>query len=126
MYYLFQFYLIKIYLIKLIFERNIRNSINYLYSYICLFRFLFILNRFDFIISFQIILHELHFSADYGLILTWIINLSKTDYMCDAIFVYKEENIDEILIDNSPVSDEIKHFFVDWFGVNDDLLSIPL
>lgn len=24
--------------------------------------------------------------------------------MCDAIFVYKEENINEILIDNSPVS----------------------
>lgn len=54
--------------------------------------------------SVQIILHDLHYSADYGLILTWLLNLSKKDYMCDAIFVYKEENINEILIDNSPVS----------------------
>ncbi|XP_005187509.1 leucine-rich repeat neuronal protein 1 [Musca domestica] len=59
-------------------------------------------------LSEEIILHELHFSADYGLILTWIINLSKNDYMCDAIFVYKEENINEILIDNSPIHCESK------------------
>uniref|UniRef100_A0A1I8P6T8 LRRCT domain-containing protein n=1 Tax=Stomoxys calcitrans TaxID=35570 RepID=A0A1I8P6T8_STOCA len=59
-------------------------------------------------LSEEIILHEVHFSADYGLILTWIINLSKNDYMCDAIFVYKEENINEILIDNSPIHCESK------------------
>ncbi|XP_067631352.1 uncharacterized protein Lrt isoform X2 [Eurosta solidaginis] len=59
-------------------------------------------------LSEEIVLHELHFSADYGLILTWILNLSKNDYMCDAIFVYKEENINEILIDNSPIHCESK------------------
>ncbi|XP_030368949.1 slit homolog 3 protein [Scaptodrosophila lebanonensis] len=59
-------------------------------------------------LSEEIILHELHYSADYGLILTWILNLSKKDYMCDAIFVYKEENINEILIDNSPIHCESK------------------
>ncbi|KAL9916145.1 leucine-rich tendon-specific protein isoform 1-T1 [Glossina fuscipes fuscipes] len=58
-------------------------------------------------LSEEIVLHEIHYSADYGLILTWIINLSKADYMCDAIFVYKEENINEILIDNSPVIKDI-------------------
>ncbi|TMW41804.1 hypothetical protein DOY81_013114, partial [Sarcophaga bullata] len=31
-----------------------------------------------------------------------------SDYMCDAIFVYKEENINEILIDNSPIHCESK------------------
>ncbi|KAL7735085.1 hypothetical protein ACLKA6_002052 [Drosophila palustris] len=59
-------------------------------------------------LSEEIILHELHYSADYGLILTWLLNLSKKDYMCDAIFVYKEENINEILIDNSPIHCESK------------------
>ncbi|XP_037954114.1 leucine-rich repeats and immunoglobulin-like domains protein 3 [Teleopsis dalmanni] len=59
-------------------------------------------------LSEEIILHELHYSADYGLILTWILNLNKNDYMCDAIFVYKEENINEILIDNSPIHCESK------------------
>ncbi|KAH8365313.1 hypothetical protein KR084_009246 [Drosophila pseudotakahashii] len=59
-------------------------------------------------LSEEIILHELHFSADYGLILTWLLNLSKKDYMCDAIFVYKEEHINEILIDNSPIHCESK------------------
>ncbi|ALC41412.1 Lrt, partial [Drosophila busckii] len=59
-------------------------------------------------LSDEIILHELHYSADYGLILTWLLNLSKKDYMCDAIFVYKEENINEILIDNSPIHCESK------------------
>ncbi|XP_065367812.1 toll-like receptor 3 [Calliphora vicina] len=59
-------------------------------------------------LSDEIVLRELHFSTDYGLILTWIINLSKKDYMCDAIFVYKEENINEILIDNSPIHCESK------------------
>ncbi|XP_011196366.2 toll-like receptor 9 [Zeugodacus cucurbitae] len=59
-------------------------------------------------LSEEIVLHELHFSADYGLILTWVLNLSKNDYMCDAIFVYKEENINEILIDNSPIHCESK------------------
>uniref|UniRef100_A0A1A9WWJ0 LRRCT domain-containing protein n=1 Tax=Glossina brevipalpis TaxID=37001 RepID=A0A1A9WWJ0_9MUSC len=62
-------------------------------------------------LSEEIVLHEIHFSADYGLILTWIINLSKTDYMCDAIFVYKEENINEILIDNSPVIKDLITFY---------------
>ncbi|KAH8280249.1 hypothetical protein KR018_000915, partial [Drosophila ironensis] len=59
-------------------------------------------------LSEEIILHELHYSADYGLILTWLLNLSKKDYMCDAIFVYKEERINEILIDNSPIHCESK------------------
>ncbi|XP_026842710.1 slit homolog 3 protein isoform X1 [Drosophila persimilis] len=59
-------------------------------------------------LSEEIILHDLHYSADYGLILTWLLNLSKKDYMCDAIFVYKEENINEILIDNSPIHCESK------------------
>ncbi|XP_032572274.1 slit homolog 3 protein [Drosophila sechellia] len=59
-------------------------------------------------LSEEIILHELHFSTDYGLILTWLLNLSKKDYMCDAIFVYKEEHINEILIDNSPIHCESK------------------
>ncbi|KAH8410962.1 hypothetical protein KR222_003705 [Zaprionus bogoriensis] len=59
-------------------------------------------------LSEEIILHDLHYSTDYGLILTWLLNLSKKDYMCDAIFVYKEENINEILIDNSPIHCESK------------------
>ncbi|KAH8369717.1 hypothetical protein KR093_000679 [Drosophila rubida] len=59
-------------------------------------------------LSEEIILQELHYSTDYGLILTWLLNLSKKDYMCDAIFVYKEENINEILIDNSPIHCESK------------------
>ncbi|SPP73820.1 TLR4 interactor with leucine rich repeats [Drosophila guanche] len=59
-------------------------------------------------LSEEIILHDLHYSNDYGLILTWLLNLSKKDYMCDAIFVYKEENINEILIDNSPIHCESK------------------
>ncbi|TDG50717.1 hypothetical protein AWZ03_002706 [Drosophila navojoa] len=59
-------------------------------------------------LSEEIILHELHYSADYGLILTWLLNLSKKDYMCDAIFVYKEQNVNEILIDNSPIHCESK------------------
>ncbi|XP_070134020.1 uncharacterized protein Lrt isoform X2 [Drosophila bipectinata] len=59
-------------------------------------------------LSEEIILHELHYSADYGLILTWLLNLSKKDYMCDAIFVYKEQKINELLIDNSPIHCESK------------------
>ncbi|KAM7345896.1 leucine-rich tendon-specific protein isoform 1-T7 [Cochliomyia hominivorax] len=56
----------------------------------------------------EIVLKEIHFSSDYGLILSWVINRNKNDYMCDAIFVYKEENINEILIDNSPIHCESK------------------
>lgn len=59
-------------------------------------------------LSEKISLVELHFSADYGLILQWILNLSQDGYMCDAIFVYKEENINEILIDKSPIHCESK------------------
>ncbi|XP_055839235.1 uncharacterized protein LOC129907171 [Episyrphus balteatus] len=59
-------------------------------------------------LSEKISLLELHYSADYGLILQWILNLSQDDYMCDAIFVYKEENINEILIDKSPIHCESK------------------
>ncbi|XP_046809523.1 protein artichoke [Lucilia cuprina] len=59
-------------------------------------------------LSDDIVLQELHFSTDYGLILSWRINFSKNGYICDAIFVYKEENINEILIDNSPIHCESK------------------
>ncbi|XP_055916463.1 toll-like receptor 3 [Eupeodes corollae] len=59
-------------------------------------------------LSEKISLLELHYSTDYGLILQWILNLSQDDYMCDAIFVYKEENINEILIDKSPIHCESK------------------
>ncbi|CAD7078616.1 unnamed protein product [Hermetia illucens] len=50
----------------------------------------------------RIFLSDLHFSSDYGLILTWTVNL-QDDYTCDAMFVYKEENSSEILIDDSMI-----------------------
>lgn len=51
----------------------------------------------------QITLKQLHLSTDYGLILTWGINLKNDEFTCDAVFVYKEANRHEILLDNSPV-----------------------
>lgn len=41
---------------------------------------------------------------DYGLILTWSVNLASNKIDCDAVFVYKENNFNETLMDNLPVS----------------------
>ncbi|XP_055688903.1 uncharacterized protein LOC129793172 [Lutzomyia longipalpis] len=48
-----------------------------------------------------ITLRELKLQPDYSLSLTW--NILVTEYTCDAIFVYKETNIHEILLDHSPI-----------------------
>lgn len=49
-------------------------------------------------------LKRLHLSADYGMILTWSVHMRSDEFTCDAVFVYKEMNANEILLDNSPVS----------------------
>lgn len=49
-------------------------------------------------------LRRLHLSADYGMILTWSVNMRSDEFTCDAVFVYKEIQANEILLDNSPVS----------------------
>ena len=54
--------------------------------------------------QFQITLKNIHLSVDYGLILTWSVNLKSHEFSCDAVFVYKEMNINEVLLDSSPVS----------------------
>lgn len=51
-----------------------------------------------------ITLQELRYTRNSELIFYWNIRMRPTEYTCDAIFVYKEENIREILLDNSPVS----------------------
>ncbi|XP_059609209.1 leucine-rich repeat-containing protein 15 [Phlebotomus argentipes] len=48
-----------------------------------------------------ITLRELKLQPDYSLSLTW--NILVSEYSCDAIFVYKETNIHEILLDHSPI-----------------------
>ncbi|GAB0090348.1 uncharacterized protein DMENIID0001_050750 [Sergentomyia squamirostris] len=48
-----------------------------------------------------ITLRELRLLPDYSLSLSWRIMM--TDYTCDAVFVYKETNIHEILLDHSPI-----------------------
>lgn len=53
----------------------------------------------------QISLKNVHLSEDYGIILTWSVNLRNDEFKCDAVFVYKETNVHEILLDNSPVSE---------------------
>lgn len=50
-----------------------------------------------------ITLKRLHLSADYGMILTWSVRMRSDEFTCDAVFVYKEMNANEILLDNSPV-----------------------
>lgn len=50
-----------------------------------------------------IVLKRLHLSTDYGMILTWSVNMKSDEFTCDAVFVYQETNVDEILLDNSPV-----------------------
>lgn len=50
-----------------------------------------------------IVLKRLHLSSDYGMILTWSVNMQSDEFTCDAVFVYQETNADEILLDNSPV-----------------------
>ncbi|KAJ6632785.1 Leucine-rich repeats and immunoglobulin-like domains protein 3, partial [Pseudolycoriella hygida] len=47
-------------------------------------------------------LKNVHLSEDYGIILTWSVNLRNDEFKCDAVFVYKETNVHEILLDNSP------------------------
>lgn len=51
-----------------------------------------------------IVLKRLHLSSDYGMILTWSVNMQSDEFTCDAVFVYQEKNVDEILLDNSPVN----------------------
>lgn len=51
----------------------------------------------------EIVLKRLHLSPDYGIILTWSVNMQNDEFTCDAVFVYQESNADEILLDNSPV-----------------------
>lgn len=51
-----------------------------------------------------ITLKELRYTRNSELIFYWNIRLRPTEYTCDAIFVYQEENVGEILLDNSPVS----------------------
>lgn len=58
-----------------------------------------------------IMLKRLHLSTDYGMILTWSVNMRSDDFTCDAVFVYKETNINEILLDNSPVGSETLIFY---------------
>lgn len=48
-------------------------------------------------------LKKIHLSMDYGLILTWSVNLASNEFSCDAVLVYKESNFNETLMDNSPV-----------------------
>lgn len=52
----------------------------------------------------KIALKNVHLSEDYGIILTWSVNLRNDEFKCDAVFVYRETNVHEILLDNSPVS----------------------
>lgn len=51
----------------------------------------------------QIILKNIHISMDYGLILTWNVMLDSQEFSCDAIFVYKESQSSEDLMENLPV-----------------------
>lgn len=46
---------------------------------------------------------DIHLSPDYGVILTWAVNMSENQFTCDAVFVYHETEIDEMLMRNSPL-----------------------
>ncbi|XP_055380257.1 slit homolog 1 protein [Condylostylus longicornis] len=56
----------------------------------------------------KIYLKDLHFSADYGLILTWALDMSEDEYTCDTIFIYKQDQNHEILVEKSPIHCESK------------------
>lgn len=51
----------------------------------------------------QITLKNVH-PSDYGIILTWAVNLRNDEFKCNALFVCKETNPHDILLDSSPVS----------------------
>lgn len=53
--------------------------------------------------SLQISLKTIHLSADYGLILTWSVDLNSRDFACDAVFIYHESNSEVTLVDNAPI-----------------------
>lgn len=54
-------------------------------------------------ILFQIILKDIHLSPDYGLILTWSVNLNSRNFGCDAVFVYHESDLEATLMSNAPI-----------------------
>lgn len=61
-------------------------------------------NNFDIKDSNELItLCDLEYNRYSELVLLWNIQMKATEYSCDAVFVYREENIHEILLDNSPV-----------------------
>lgn len=51
----------------------------------------------------QITLKNIHWSADYGLILTWSVNLNGRDFACDAVFIYHESELGATLVENAPI-----------------------